>query len=511
MFSTLRNKLVLSHLAVLGLTIVLSGFLLQTLLQQYFLGAAEDNLLAQARITAQVLIPGIRGEDSPAPAQAPATNALQQQQSTNLYLQTENLNVSPGESAPGGVELGYLSDVSLQLGTQLATRIRILDSTGTVVLDSLADSPDSRRGYNLAREPLIADALSGQRVSRIRKVNGRRMMDVILPVEQDGQLIGLVYLSQPLDDVTAVLADLRYRLMISMAAAAVLSGLIGLVLAQAVTRPVRRLTRAAHAVAQGHLEQEVPIRSGDELGQLSRTFNEMTARLREARQMQVDFVANVSHELRTPLTSIKGYVETLRRGAVDDLAVRDSFLTTVEDETDRLIRLVNDLLLLSRLDSEALTLRREAVNLVELVTQKVGQFKIQYPQRFVIELGDTGDQLSAWGDRDRMAQILFNLLDNAVKYSPPDSLITVTIQRGPGEFTVQIRDHGIGIPSKDLPYLGQRFYRADKARSRAHGGSGLGLAIARSLVQVQGGRLWIESQEGVGTTISFTLPAPIPT
>jgi signal transduction histidine kinase len=375
-----------------------------------------------------------------------------------------------------------------------------------VVLDSVEASPDNLLGYNLAHETLVAEALSGESASRTHQVDGRRMMDVVLPVEQDGRLIGMVYLSQPLDDVNAVLADLRYRLIISMAVAALLSGLIGLILSQAITRPIRRLTRAASAVAGGNLEQEVPVRSRDELGKLGRTFNDMTARLREARQMQIDFVANVSHELRTPLASIKGFVETLRGGAVDDLAVRDTFLSTVEDETDRMIRLVNDLLLLSHLDSGALTLPREPVNLMELVVQKVDQLRIQYPQRFVIEPNATPDDLSAWGDRDRIAQILFNLLDNAIKYSPPDSLVVVAIDRGPdpGELTVRIRDNGIGIPAKDLPYMGQRFYRADKARSRAHGGSGLGLAIARSLVQVQGGRLWIESQEGVGTSVSFT-------
>ncbi|MBI5958767.1 MAG: hypothetical protein HY866_08530, partial [Chloroflexi bacterium] len=241
MFSTLRNKLVLSHLAVLGLTIVLAGFLLQTLLQQYFLGAAEDSLMAQARITAQVLLPGIRGEDPQPTTQASVTNAIQQQ-SPNLYLQTENLGLPADESAPGGVELGYLSDVSLQLGTQLATRIRILDSTGTVVLDSLASSPDNLLGYNLTHEALVVKALAGQSASRTHTEDGRRMMDVILPVEQDGHLIGMIYLSQPLDDVTAVLDDLRYRLMISMAVTAVMSGLIGLILSQAITRPIRRLT-----------------------------------------------------------------------------------------------------------------------------------------------------------------------------------------------------------------------------------------------------------------------------
>ena len=159
--------------------------------------------------------------------------------------------------------------------------------------------------------------------------------------------------------------DLRLRWLLATAIALGLSGVVGLLLSGAISRPLRRLTAAAGAVAEGEFDQQVPVRTEDELGRLSRAFNEMTARLRAARQMQVDFVANVSHELRTPLTAIKGLVETLRDGAVDDTEVRDRFLETVEDETDRLIRLVNDLLILSRADSEALNLQCEPVDLGE--------------------------------------------------------------------------------------------------------------------------------------------------
>ena len=156
-----------------------------------------------------------------------------------------------------------------------------------------------------------------------------------------------------------------------MAVALVLSGAAGLAFSGAIARPVRRLTAAAGAVAQGQLDQQVPVRSRDELGQLSKAFNDMTARLKAAQQVQTDFVANVSHELRTPLTAVKGLVETLSDGAVDDFKVRDRFLGTVERETDRLIRLVNDLLLLSRADSEALNLRREPLDLAELARATV--------------------------------------------------------------------------------------------------------------------------------------------
>jgi two-component system phosphate regulon sensor histidine kinase PhoR len=234
----------------------------------------------------------------------------------------------------------------------------------------------------------------------------------------------------------------------------------------------------------------------------------MTARLQAARQMQVDFVANVSHELRTPLTSVKGMVETLRDGAVDDPNVRDRFLATVEDETDRLIRLVNDLLTLSRADSEALNLRRERVDVAALAQEVVAQLAPQAEAReLALTVGAAPGLPPAWADADRVAQVLLNLLDNALKYSRAGGRVTVRVMaKATDELVVQVRDRGMGIPAEDLSQVGQRFYRADKARSRAGGGSGLGLAIARALVQAHDGRLWLESQEGQGTVASFTLP-----
>jgi signal transduction histidine kinase len=235
----------------------------------------------------------------------------------------------------------------------------------------------------------------------------------------------------------------------------------------------------------------------------------MTARLRAARQMQVDFVADVSHELRTPLTSVKGTVETLRDGAVDDPQVRDQFLATIESETDRLIRLVNDLLLLSRVDSEALNLRREAVDLQQLIEVASDRMASQAAARAVaVKVEASSDVPEVWVDPDRTEQVLVNLLDNAIKYSRPGGTVMVSVGfEGDGMVSVQVQDNGIGIPADDLDRIGQRFYRADRARSRAEGGSGLGLAISQALVKAHGGRLWLESEEGAGTTVHFTLPA----
>lgn len=509
MFSSIRTRLILSYLMVIILAMGLSGLLLLSFLESYFLEATEDSLLSQAQITAQTLIPGATLHSPPPEDEARQSqlasvyNTIQQQQSRNLALQTENVAVP--ELSPGDLDLTYLSDASLQFSAQLETRIQVLDTQGTVLVDSRRE----QQGLSLRDDPLVAQALNGQYASHTEQDS---QMALALPAVVDNQLVGVVYVSQPLSDVTSVLQDLRLRWLLSTLIALAVAGLVGLLLSTAIARPVRRLTAAAGAVAQGQLDQQVPVSSRDELGQLSRTFNDMTARLQAARQMQVDFVANVSHELRTPLTSIKGMVETLRDGAVDDLSVRDRFLGTVDNETDRLIRLVNDLLVLSRADLDALNLRCQAIDPAKLAQACLNRLTPQAENRNInFQLSTTPTTLLAWADPDRIEQVLINLLDNAIKFSGPAG--TVTVKIGPGQentVLIQVCDEGIGIPAEALPRLGQRFYRADKARTRSarsDGGSGLGLAIAQALVTAHGGQLWLDSREGHGTVVSFTLPA----
>ncbi|MGC9350248.1 MAG: ATP-binding protein [Anaerolineae bacterium] len=512
----LRLKLLLSHLGLIVMAMGLAGVLLLTFLQRYFLEATEESLVAQARITAQALIPGAMAAGPPVEVQAPLANTLQQRQSQNLALQTDNLSLPTGEVDLSDLDLSYLADSSLQLGTQLETRIRVLDAHGQVLVDSAGESA----GQDLSVDPLVAQALTGQYESQTTRDRPEALMAVAVPVLVESELVGVVYLTQPLRDVNAVLGDVRARWLWSTAIALILSGAVGLLLSRAITRPLRGLTTAAGAVAAGDFDQEVPVRSRDELGRLSRAFNDMTRRLRAARQTQTAFVANVSHELRTPLTAIKGTVETLRAGAVDDASVRDRFLATVEHETDRLIRLVNDLLVLTRADAEALNLRREPLDLAELARVTSERLAPRAEDRDVtLKLVASSNTPLAWADRDRAAQILVNLLDNAIKYSREGGEVVVRIAPDADSemALVQVQDEGIGISAEDLPQIGQRFYRADKARTRARrqsgtqrdaqSGSGLGLSIAVALVEAHGGALWIESQEGAGTAVSFTLPA----
>jgi two-component system phosphate regulon sensor histidine kinase PhoR len=236
-------------------------------------------------------------------------------------------------------------------------------------------------------------------------------------------------------------------------------------------------------------------------------LNDVTE-LRRLERVRSEFVANVSHELRTPLTCIKGYLETLLDGALDDRAHARRFLEVAGTHAERLDRLIDDLLELSNIESGRVTLVPMRLDLGDVVAGVEAMFERQTAQsRLTLERAVTPG-LVVRADRDRLVQILVNLVDNAVKFTPEGG--QVRIEAAPvaaGRVEVRVRDTGIGIPSTDLPRITERFYRVDKTRSREIGGTGLGLAIVKHLVQAHGGELRIESALGHGTTVSFTLPA----
>jgi nitrogen fixation/metabolism regulation signal transduction histidine kinase len=280
-FSSIRTRLTFSYLAVIVVAMGFSGILLLSLLERYFLEAMEDSLAAQAQVTAQALIPGAMVEAS-VEAPASAYNTIQQRQS-NISLQAQNVTPPEGEAAVGTMDLAYLADASLLLSSQLDTRIRLLDSGGMVLVDSYGED----QGTDLSSETLVAQALTGQEAHRTVETGDEPMMSLAMPVRVGDAIVGVAFLSQPLRDVVAVLRDLRRFWLLSTGVALILAGAVGLFLSGAIARPVRRLTEATAAVARGRLDQRVPVGSSDELGLLSQTFNEMTARLRAARQMQI--------------------------------------------------------------------------------------------------------------------------------------------------------------------------------------------------------------------------------
>lgn len=226
--------------------------------------------------------------------------------------------------------------------------------------------------------------------------------------------------------------------------------------------------------------------------------------LRRLERIRRDFVANVSHELRTPLTSIKAMAETLLDGARTDESVAPRFLQTIIHESDRLVRLSADLLDLSRV--EARGVEKTQIELADLVSEIVARLAAQAQKAGVEMANQVRRPLIVHADRDEMAQVLVNLLDNAISYTPRDGKVTITAQEHDQAITVAVADTGIGILSHDIPRLFERFYRADKARSRASGGTGLGLSIVKHIVEGHGGTVGVESEYNKGSVFTFTLP-----
>ncbi len=249
-----------------------------------------------------------------------------------------------------------------------------------------------------------------------------------------------------------------------------------------------------------------------EKGKLDGTLIVMhdVTRERELARRQEEFVADVSHELKTPLTTVKSYVETLLDGAAEDRNTRYRFLEVLSKETDRMVSMVKDLLVLSQMDAGEINWRRANVDLRDLVCEAVDQVTQKSDSgQPLIEVDIPADFTAVYVDRSKVMRVFSNLLNNALKYTPSEGMIKISAKNRESMIEIVIEDSGSGIPDKDLPRIFERFYRVEKTRSRDYGGSGLGLSIARKVVEAHGGVIMIESTSGVGTKVLFTLPCAL--
>ncbi|PYJ61564.1 MAG: PAS domain-containing sensor histidine kinase [Verrucomicrobia bacterium] len=246
-------------------------------------------------------------------------------------------------------------------------------------------------------------------------------------------------------------------------------------------------------------------RGGKQQGMIL-VFHDLT-RLKQLENTRQEFVANVSHELRTPLSMIKGYVETLINGAKDDPNVATRFLQTIEKHAERLTYLIEDLLTISRLESGQIVLNIQKVELRSVAEDVMDDLQSRAGDKKVNLENQVPDDVVVRADADRVQQVIFNLVDNAIKYGRPEGCVWINARLADGQFAeVSVRDNGPGIPPDSIDRVFERFYRADKARSREQGGTGLGLSIVKHIIQSHGGEVWVESELGLGATFFFTLP-----
>jgi signal transduction histidine kinase len=408
------------------------------------------------------------------------------------------------------ITIPALQTLAGRLATDANSQLTILDPLGNAIATSLGTALPNQRD-----QPEVAAALAGRMEYAVRSdpVTNQTMIYTAAPVQADEHTYGLVQVAVPMAEVTAQTQRFWLSLGLTALLAAAVATMAGWWLAGQLVRPVGRLRDAAARLAAGNLEQRVPPGGAAEMAQLASAFNEMAERIEASMKAQRVFVANASHELRTPLTNIKLRAEALEDGALEDPVVARKFVQEIGSEANRLSRMANDLLTLSRQDGTS-RLVREPVDLSMLIPAVAGEMGLR-AEKGGVSLGQeiALDLPVLSANPADLRTLLVNLIDNALQYTEPGGSITISARAtGPQPgVLIQVADTGSGIAAEDLAHIFDRFYRADKARRRGTGvtgsGAGLGLSIVKGIVEAYGGTASAQSAQGQGTTIIVRLPA----
>ena len=333
-----------------------------------------------------------------------------------------------------------------------------------------------------------------------------KMITVLAPVTEGFLTRGYLLIHKPYED----LADIHHHIMlityIVFLVIYLLSFSILLGVHYFVYRPLRKITEAAKQYASGNLEHEIHINTEDEIGYLSASLNYMSSQIRDMNDYQKKFIANVSHDFRSPLTSIKGYVNAMADGTIPT-ELYDKYLKIILFETERLTDLTQDLLTLNEFDTKELLLDKSGFDIHEIIRNTAASFEGTCTSKKIsIELLIASKVLPVYADKRKIQQVLYNLLDNAIKFSNPDSIVSIETTERSGKVFISVKDFGIGIPKKSLNQIWERFYKTDLSRGKDKKGTGLGLAIVKEIMKAHGENINVVSTEGVGTEFIFSLP-----
>ncbi|GIV81268.1 MAG: hypothetical protein KatS3mg051_0622 [Anaerolineae bacterium] len=496
MGKTLRSRLLLSYVAVLLILLALVGFVLLAFLATRPLPTGD----IISDLTAVLL--DVRAAEGARLGVGGQQSGMGWRTRLNAYEQ-------------------LLTDYLATLSAQRGVRALLIDGDGTVRYDSQGTLVAGSSVALVEQMPLVPTnrmRLNTLVQGRFRDPQGDEWLYVaqpLFPVMMEMSLdLPYLVVAAPVPRPTlrevfrvfggTFLRPLAQAGLIALVIAAALSVLI----AESVARPLRRMSVAARRIASGDYRQRVRVEGPREVQALARAFNDMAEQVAVTQQAQRDFLANVSHDLRTPLTSIQGFSQAIAEGVASDPAAARRAAQIIHDETARLHRMVESLLDLARLEAGQLELRRQSLALGDLLRGVGESLSVKArDHQLDLVLSIPPDLPRVLGDGDRLAQVFTNLLDNAIKHTPPGGTVTLSAAATRGGVTVTVRDTGEGIPPEDLSRIFERFYQVDKSRRRdAESGLGLGLAIARQIVEAHGGTIKASSTVGQGSTFTVWLP-----
>ena len=405
-------------------------------------------------------------------------------------------------------------------GGELGGRILLLDQSGKVQLDSYGEIQGARLEYPEVCSILVKGQsvdygvheldsgarLDTSRLLFVRRTGAAWVGYCTAGVVSASEIIGVLLLVSPVQEMMQSLYQLQDQMILIFVIIAAMALLCSLVFSRVITNPIAGLMRGIQRMAKGDFSARVRVKGSGEMKQLAQAFNSMSEKLETLDQSRNQFVSNASHELKTPLATMKIMLESLIYQPDMDKELRTEFMNDINSEIDRLSNVVSDLLTLVHIDSHKLRLRREMMVLADTVREtaaRLGPLAKKRGQQIVVHIQD---ECEMFADPGKLAQVCYNIIENAIKYTPDGGTITVSLAKAGRDAVLEIADTGVGIPEADLPHVFDRFYRVDKARSRETGGTGLGLSIVKQIVRLHAGTVTVASEYGKGTTFTVQLP-----
>ncbi|KON88666.1 histidine kinase [Sporosarcina globispora] len=377
-------------------------------------------------------------------------------------------------------------------------------NTDVVITDSnkeiLGSSVNSSYIQAYLERPVSSSAREGQTIGDNWKEED--YISTVSPIEQNGQLIGHVYMFQDTAWIQSLISRLNEQFLLAGLIAVIFTITIIIFLSRALARPLIKMKEATSQISSGDFSVSLPKTGDDELGDLAQSIQLLANDLNYLREERNDFLSSISHELRTPLTYIKGYADIVQKR---DLSAEDrnQYLSIILEETIRLSEMVKNLFDLAKIDKNTFDIKKTHIDLQDFMKKIETKFSPAFTEKGMKLSVGCRETIRLSADASRLEQIIYNLLDNAIKYSSFGDKTTISVSTSKKHVIIRIIDSGRGIPEKELPFIFNRFYRVDKSRARTLGGTGLGLAIVKELVHAHGGTISVWSREGEGTVFEL--------
>ncbi|NYF25317.1 cell wall metabolism sensor histidine kinase WalK [Sporosarcina sp. JAI121] len=428
---------------------------------------------------------------------------------SELYLTSiEKSIVYQGKRTASHYHYGELSD-------EIIEKIQwynIVSEYEIIVVDNLEDLT-SYFPYKINYETLVdaSDRAELERGSHVLKEGfveelNREILGAIFPIKGENGLIGFIYIYVPLAAVQDVFQDSIPILLIVGSSFFIILFLVVNRAWRSLFRPLQDLQQLSYEVSKGNYSNRIQSDRDDEIGQVTKAFNLMSKSLEQQEERKKEFTSNIVHELRTPLTYISGYTHVLKEKIYSSPEEAQSYLTTIEKETDRLTKLITDLVELNHLQEDLYSIDLQPIAVAQLVVETIDLFAIHIAEKQLNLKLNIEEELIFTGDSKRIQQVFYNTIDNAVKYSVMNGILSIEVTKKDGLLQFQVTNDGILIDDDDLTRIGDRFFRTDKARNRTTGGTGLGLPIVKEIIRLHNGTFSITSDAVSGTTVIIQLP-----